>query len=102
MVRAYIRHQELEDERYDQMKLGLSLPLGFSWVQSHFVVAKISPSVAIIIFRVTLRRQRRVPQKVGLEVLEINKLRPDLPQKMGLLATEVGISCDFATKDEIL
>ena len=23
MVRAYIRNQELEDERYDQMKLGL-------------------------------------------------------------------------------
>ena len=23
MVRAYIRHQENEDERYDQMKLGM-------------------------------------------------------------------------------
>jgi hypothetical protein len=23
MVRAYIRHQEAEDERYDQMKLGM-------------------------------------------------------------------------------
>jgi putative transposase len=23
MVRAYIRHQEQEDERFDQMKLGL-------------------------------------------------------------------------------
>ena len=23
MVRAYIRHQETEDERYDQMKLGV-------------------------------------------------------------------------------
>jgi hypothetical protein len=49
-----------------------------------------------------MRWQRRVAQKVRLEVLEINNLRPDLPQKMGLLATEVGISCDFAMKDEIL
>jgi putative transposase len=23
MVRAYIRHQEAEDERYDQLKLGM-------------------------------------------------------------------------------
>lgn len=27
MVRAYIRDQEKEDERYDQLKLGMQVPL---------------------------------------------------------------------------
>ncbi len=36
MVRAYIRPQEQEDDRYDQMKLGLQPPLGGSRVTSAF------------------------------------------------------------------
>ena len=40
MVRAYIRNQETEDERYDQMKLGLQPPSGGSWFTSAFEALK--------------------------------------------------------------
>jgi len=40
MVGAYIRNQELEGERYDQMKLGLQPPSGGSWVTSAFEALK--------------------------------------------------------------